>query len=144
MRTDISGPEHPDTGREPSRAVIRFLLGWQETQGGDIRPGGTLVVDYNPERLPHCHTNWQGADIWDISVCIRFHPGGHLSQGSVLEELATEQHFVYGHRPRPFEITVPADASQIELWFHTSYQLTSFCEAWDSRFGQNYWFNVTR
>ena len=39
---------------------------------------------------------------------------------------------------------MPFDAAQVELWFHNFYQVSSRCDAWDSRFGQNYWFDVVQ
>jgi hypothetical protein len=56
---------------------------------------------------------------------------GHLKLQELEQALARE------------EVVVPMGATQVELWFRNSYQASSRCEAWDSRFGQNYWFNVT-
>ena len=127
----------------PPRAVVRFLAGWTETLEGEVRPGGVLVIDYDPSRLPDCHTTWRGADVWSITAFARFHPGGATAQGPLLEEIS-DGGLVHGHRPKPLELRVPEDAERVELWFYSSYQLSSACEAWDSRYGQNYWFDVAR
>ena len=124
------------------QAFLRFLAGWRETQEGEIRSGGTLVIEYDPERLSNCHTKWRGADIWSITAHIRFHPCARLYEEAVLEPVI-EGGMTVAHRLKPVQITVPGDTRQLELWFHTSYQLSSSCEAWDSRFGQNYWFTVS-
>ncbi|MBV9082514.1 MAG: hypothetical protein JOZ62_07565 [Acidobacteriaceae bacterium] len=145
MDTVIESVREPGPRRasDTSSAVIRFAKDWQEFLEGGIRPSGELRIDYDPERLTTCHTNWHGADIWNIRAYVRFHPGGQLFEGSVLKELRNGG-LVYAHRPQPLPVTVPDDAVQVEIWFHTWYQLSSFCEAWDSRFGQNYWFEVAR
>ncbi len=49
---------------------------------------------------------------------------------------------VVGHVPAPFETAVPDDATRAEIWFHNFYQTSSHCDAWDSRFGSNYWFDI--
>jgi Family of unknown function (DUF6209) len=49
---------------------------------------------------------------------------------------------VVGHVPAALDITIPGDATQAEVWFHNFSQTTSRCDAWDSRFGDNYWFDV--
>jgi len=45
---------------------------------------------------------------------------------------------VIGHVPASFELPVPGDAMQAEIWFHNFYQTSSRC----SRFGENYWIDV--
>ncbi len=122
--------------------MLRFLAGWQQVQEGDIKKSANLVIEYDPARLETCHTNWRGADIWDIAAYAFFNPGGQLYQGSVLREIR-EGGMVVAHMPQSFEVSVPDDATQVQLWFRSWYQLSSFCEAWDSRYGQNYVFNVT-
>jgi Family of unknown function (DUF6209) len=38
-------------------------------------------------------------------------------------------------------VEVPTDATKVELWFKNTDN--TGCVAWDSRYGQNYWFDVT-
>ena len=51
---------------------------------------------------------------------------------------------VVGHAPRQIEVVVPSGTTQIEIWFRTFLQPGpwSSCEAWDSRFGENFWLDV--
>jgi hypothetical protein len=53
---------------------------------------------------------------------------------------------VTSHRPKPFEVVVPKDSTQVELWFRSWLEVTEasgyYVEVWDSRYGQNYWFDV--
>lgn len=122
-------------------ATVRFLAGWEQVQEGQIKRAGPLTIEYDPSRLEHCHTTWRGADIWNITAYVLFSPGGELFQGSVLDPWV-EGGITVGHLPKPFQVTVPEDANQVQIWFRTFYELTSFCEAWDSRFGQNFVFDV--
>ena len=138
----VSDRSRNSAGAGRSQAILRFVAGWNENLEGEIRAGETLVIEYDPERLAQCHTTWRGADIWNITVHIRFHPSNRSYEESVLEPVM-EGGMTIAHRPKPVQITVPGDARQLELWFHTSYQLSSSCEAWDSRFGKNYWFTVS-
>lgn len=114
---------------------LKFLSDWSHEQNGDIRPGESLSIEYASERLQCCRHSRYGQDAWDIIADIRFHPNGRESGAVMVREsgamVATS-----------LIVDVPVDALKIELWFmntdHTG------CVAWDSRYGQNYWFDVTR
>lgn len=67
--------------------------------------------------------------MWTIDAHLRFHPGGQMCCGSVV---------------RPYEVLIPADATRVEIWFRNWFKVMSFCEDWDSRYGQNYWYDVER
>src|SRR5262249_28403234 len=123
---------------------IRFLGDWRETAEGALRRGAPLTIRYDPSRLPYCRQNWHGAEVWDIEAFIRVQPRGEIVRGGGLKAGREPPHggMVVGLVPAPFVCSVPADTTQLELWFHNFYQISSRCDAWDSRFGQNYWFDV--
>lgn len=128
-----------------SNATIKFLGDWCQEQHGAIERGGRLKIDFNKERLPFCFTNWRGAEFGDIIVYLRFHPRGEIVNSSVLAPVRNSENppgMVIGHRPVPFELPVPDDATQVEIWFHNFYQTSSHCDSWDSRFSENYWFDI--
>jgi hypothetical protein len=109
-------------------ATVRFLSDWSHQQDGAIRPGESLRLEYDTARLCECRAKRYGQDAWNISANFRFHPDGQdqsgdLSSGSL-------------------DINVPANTTQIELWFYNSDH--TGCSAWDSRYGQNYWLDVAR
>lgn len=58
---------------------------------------------------------------------MRFHPTGDEKDGLVNSGLLT--------------VDVPNDATRIELWFKNTDQ--TGCVGWDSRYGHNYWFDIT-
>jgi hypothetical protein len=108
-------------------ATARFSSDWSHQQSSDIRPGEPLRIEYDLARLCQCRAERYGQKAWSILANLRFHPSrqeqvGDISSGTL-------------------EVNVPADTSQIELWFkntdHTG------CSAWDSCYGQNYWLNVS-
>jgi uncharacterized protein DUF6209 len=109
-------------------ATLEFLPGWQQEQQGAITRGGTLTLNYDKTRLADCFPPWRGAELGDIVARCRFHPRGDITAGSVVSSV--------------LELPVPVDATQAEIWFENFSQTSSPCEAWDSRFGQNYWFNI--
>jgi len=125
-----------------SSASIRFLGDWHQGQQGTIERGGRLSIDYDMRRSPHCFTNWRGAEFGEIVASVRFHPRGEIINGSVIAPVTSPSGLVIGHVPVPFELPVPDDAARAEIWFHNFYQTSSRCDAWDSQFGQNYWFEV--
>jgi hypothetical protein len=127
-------------------ATLQLFPGWHEGLHGEIRPNGKLFIDYDPDRLPYCRMTWRGALVWKITAYIRFHPGGQAFTESTLDEIRDPP----GHGmivdlvPRRIELAVPADAQRVEMWFLNDYRVSSTCESWDSRFGQNYWYEVMR
>jgi len=128
-----------------SNTTVQFLGDWHQTQSGAIERSGRLKVEYDMQRLPHCFTKWRGAEFGNIVAQIRFHPRGEIVSGSVIAPVRDQENppgMVIGHVPVPFEVAVPSDATQAEIWFHNFYQTSTRCDAWDSRFGQNYWFDV--
>jgi Family of unknown function (DUF6209) len=82
-----------------------------------------------------------------MECSVRFQPSGASHSESVLEEIREppEGGPVVGHVPKPVTLAVPVDATAVELWFHTFTEpgLWGVCDAWDSQFGQNYWFPVS-
>ncbi len=130
---------------QPQEATLRFLADWQEVQEGEIRPGGRLIIYYDSSRLPQCSISWRGARVRELEVNLRFHPGGQSLKASTLRPISAGPNgFTIGYEDQPVEIRVPPDAERVELWFHNFYQVSSRCDAWDSRFGQNYWYEVKR
>src|SRR5262245_42932559 len=45
-------------------------------------------------------------------------------------------------QPTQFELSIPVDATSLELWFENMDTYYRRCQAWDSDFGRNYWFGV--
>jgi Family of unknown function (DUF6209) len=133
-----------DKSREPP-ARLQFLTGWQTVKHGSIRPGGRLIIDYDICR-PNLRTRFRDIIFWKIDAFVRFHPSGQLHTSSVIAGNFDDggRRPFRGHRSKPFELVVPRDATRVEIWFRFG------CEdsgqpndvAWDSRFGQNYWFDV--
>ena len=109
-------------------ATVHFLSDWSQQQVGDIRAGEPLLIDYDPQRLPHCRSYRHGQPSWSVVVYLRFHPGGQTESGRVAPG------------PELFKVTVPGDARKIEIWFNNTDQ--SGCSSWDSQYGQNYWLDT--
>ncbi len=133
-----------DTILQPAR--LEFLTGWQTIQHGAITQGGKLVIDYDPERLPNLRREWRGVVIWHIEVFVHFHPGGQQYRESVMKvhDVDVIRGINRGFHAEPVELEVPKDATQVELWFRTWLDVSGYEEVWDSRFGQNYCFEVVQ
>ena len=139
------GKEQKESAPQQQRATLQFLVGWKQSQQGQIRPGVKLVVEFDPARLPQCRQSSHGAQVWDIDVGMIFHPGGQRFDGSVMKKVRMPNNGpIVSLEPQPYEVTVPADATHVEMWFHNYTTIGHGCEAWDSRYCQNYWFTVAR
>jgi hypothetical protein len=115
--------------------VLRFLSDWSHEQSGDIRPGESLSIEYASERLQDCRAKRYGQDAWSITVGMRFHPGGSEQKGAVTTRKQNGEIVA-----TPLTVEVPIGTTRIELWFQNTDH--TGCVAWDSRYGQNYWFDV--
>lgn len=126
-------------------ATLEFLPGWHERQQGAIDRGGTVTIQYDKSRLSRCFAPWRGTELGDIVAYWRFHPRGDVVSGSVVapvHDRGIPDGIVIDHVAQPLDLSVPLDATQLELWFENFSQTSTRCDAWDSRFGQNYWFGV--
>lgn len=126
-----------ETDRVATIAMLRFrhsAAGSGVSRRGHIRPGGRIVVQYDPARLsPSADTAVTGREI----VChVRFSPGDQRRSGAVLDTGAAAP------QGAQFEVPVPWDATNLEIWFES--RGPSGTIGWDSRYGQNYTFIVIR
>jgi hypothetical protein len=124
-----------ESERAATVAMLRFrhsAAGSGVSRRGHIRPGGQIVVQYDPARLsPSADTAMASRDI----VChVRFSPGDQRHSGAVLDTGAAKP------RGAEFEVQVPSAATNLEIWFES--RGPSGTIGWDSRHGQNYSFIV--
>lgn len=122
-------------------ATLEFLPGWAQNLEGDLRQGGTLTVHYDPDRLMGCRGVHNGLPSWELHGFVKFQPGGQLTSGNLVQHVddATGR-VIVPPRPVPLSLDVPTDAASVELWFKNSDVWG--CEAWDSKMGENYRFDV--
>ena len=136
-RSIDQGDESP-----PTTATLRF----RHSQGslgvslhGRIRPGGRLVVEYDPARLS------QGVNAptssTDILCHVRFQPIGQTHSESVLEHAGPLVGAIESPRPALLEVPVPVGTTEVELWFER--RGPAGISAWDNRYGHNYTFDVS-
>jgi hypothetical protein len=119
-------------------ATVRFSTGWTDALTGALVPEGKLTVDYDLAREPQCEAStYNGLPAWNTEAFVRFDPSGALFQKSVVGAQDAQ-----GWHPELFTVDVPAGATRAELWFHSS---GAHClESWDSNYGANWTFDVTR
>jgi len=98
----------------PNTATLRF----RHSQGssgvsrhGRIRPGGRLVVQYDPTRLSQSGTTptWST----DILCHVRFQPLGQTHTESVLEHQEPVVGAIGSPCPAPFELPVPVGTTEV-------------------------------
>ena len=148
MKSDLDRPQTGTRLETPAlvltpQAVVRFLPDSLQTRQGEIVRGGSFAIEFAPERLTGCRRNWRGAEVWDIEALVKFHPRGELVHGGVMEQIRTGG-VVTALSAKPLNVAVPSDTAQIEIWFHNFILIENGgrCDAWDSRYGENYWFDV--
>lgn len=106
---------------------------------GQIRPGGGLVVEYDPARLVQPGNNTPSSA--DILCHVRFQPTGETHTESVLEHATPLVGPSGPPRPALMAVLVPLETTEVELWFER--RGPAGISAWDSRYGQNYTFDVS-
>lgn len=138
MQTTV-GDQTMSQNPYPGAATVRFRRD-QVSSGvsrlGRLRPGGLLRIEYDPRRLVN------DSQPYDVVSHVRFEPSGE-TQSTVLQLPVSAVQAATG-RPRlaAYEITIPEDASLAELWFERRTPTSS--DGWDSRYGRNYRFTITR
>jgi hypothetical protein len=138
-----------------------FQSDWRSIQGGTVKRGGKLLVTYAPERMKtivsqaqlsgmgyfavkyHCYgygcCSWE----YDDKLHVRFSDGGDFASYPI-GDLAVE-------------LTIPADASRVEIYFDTDvYTTTWYCGGaegqkyrqpdpdrfYDSNYGDNFVYSI--
>ncbi|MCA9606217.1 MAG: hypothetical protein KC619_11510 [Myxococcales bacterium] len=132
----------PGAAPAPSTdATIVFDASFGQHVEGTLRAGGTVAVDYDPTRLPQCFGDtYMARRTWDTLAWLRVSPSGDvLPYQSVI---ACDDERCDVPRGQPARFTIPDGAEAIELWFSTSGR--SCGVHYDSDFGRNYRFAVTR
>ncbi len=127
---------------EPS-STVEFLDDYREIQHGAIVAGGVLRVAYDQRRLRGCRSEYMSVPLWSLDATARFLPGGQTFTAPVIEpSRAPDGQPANPVLDVPFEVTVPADATEVELYFHNYAQARGRCDAYDSDYGRNYRFPV--
>jgi hypothetical protein len=133
--TDAFSVAYDDAVCAPNHPTIRFDASGEPSMSGAIAPEADVVVHYDLSRLSTCRATHNGHPGWSTSAFARFLPGGAVVEAQVV------RHGGGGSDPAPARFRVAAGATRMELWFRNTD--VSGCEAWDSRLGQNYGFEVT-
>ena len=105
-----------------TKPSIVFLNGWQEKQHGDLVPGGSFDLFYDSRRLK------EGVQVEAQMKFVDKVVGKTL-------DVSDESSF------ETAVISIPEDAEKLEMWFY--YEEPNGTKHWDSRFGQNYHFNLS-
>lgn len=111
-------------------AVLRFQADWNTVaEKTPIVAGGTLKVDYAPQRLPNCRATKYGMPAWSILMWVRWDGGdaAYVPMTAAGPMLSAT-------------IKVPETAKKLELWFYANDYYG--CKEWDSAAGANYPFDV--
>lgn len=117
--------------------TLTFNENWTHSLFGTLSGGSTLMVDYDIDRLGQCRAYYAQYTAWGVQVYYRI-DGGPVQWASLTVgwgEWDTEF-----RAQAPAFIPIPAGASTLEMWFYNGDR--KGCEAYDSRFGQNYHFTI--
>lgn len=109
--------------------TLGFRADWTTDVQGRLEAGGTVIVSYDPARLPACRGTYYGYEAWSISAHYRFDGGEVATQPLTQAGKAVAAH-----------IEIPAAADGLELWFENNSRWG--CQAWDSAYGENYRFSI--
>jgi len=109
---------------------ITFTADWRQIPFGNLVPGATVTISYDPNRLRSV----------PIAAFYQFAPSGPIA--TKLLEIPTGK-VVERYSDDPVEATmmtaaidVPDDAAELILWFRSA-------DEWDSNYGRNYVFRFT-
>ena len=125
---------------------ITFTADWRETTFGNLVPGRTVQILYDPARLPQERSSYNGMPTWSITAYYQFTANG-VVQSRQLEMPAGEppMRFAAGDLAEASYMTtaidIPEEASELIVWFLNTGR--SGMQDWDSAYGANYVFRFT-
>lgn len=112
---------------EPMPTTLSFRADWQVAQSGPIKAGDTLFVEYAKERslcpVPAVTMGYRTNDGRD-GAARTVSMGSKPVQGTFR-----------------YLLTVPQHGTELSLWFSQS---SEGCERYDSSFGRNFRFAITK
>lgn len=119
-----------------SKARITFKAeGFQVETSGTLRAGGTVVVHYEPARLPGCRGGLNdGRPAWTIGGYASFN--GQTPKAFEATELTADG---YDRQGKDVELRIP-EGGDLALWFQVTSRFG--CSEYDSQYGQNFHFAV--
>jgi hypothetical protein len=97
-------------GGELTVATVRFLSDWSQQQDGDIRAGESLRIEYDPPSGCRAAGRTSMANLHGVSrpISVFIPVGGQSARVAPVSQL--------------WEVAVPHDAKQIEIWFNNTDQ----------------------
>ena len=100
---------------------ITFTGTWEQLPFGNLVPGATALIAYDPNRLPEERSTYNGAPTWSITAFYRFSPNGPVASRQL--DIQTGD-VVARFSDDPVEATmmttsieIPSDAEELSLWF---------------------------
>jgi hypothetical protein len=135
--SDFGANYHFDVEPRSTPATLVFSDDFEEpVLEGTLSAGGSVVVEYDLERLAECRSTRGAYPVWDVTVRHRFDGYGRDQESSVTRSSAG------GREPAPVTIRIPAEAGELELTFR-NFDIYG-CEAWDPAGGESYRFALSR
>jgi hypothetical protein len=115
------------------RPTLTFRRGWTHALDGALRGGETLVVDYDPSRLPRRRYTYGGIQpAWSVTMEWRF-DGGPVQSAPLTQDAGSQI------VPALARIPIPDGRRLLECWFRNTDPTGT---DWDSRYRQNYRFAI--
>ncbi|MBZ4418959.1 DUF6209 family protein [Myxococcus sp. RHSTA-1-4] len=125
---------HTQVWQDPT---LTFNEGWTHSLFGTLQGGTTLMVDYDIDRLGQCRAYYMNYKAWGVYVNYRFNGGPVTSLPLTVSWGEWNLEF---WKQVPAFIPLPQGPATLEMWFSNIDRKN--CEAYDSRYGQNYVFTV--
>lgn len=133
LTLDEAAAAHTSSGASltTSETKLTFTGDWNISRSNLFVKGQTVRVSYDANRLPQCRGEFNGKPAWSITGYWRLNGGPIQSfeAGGLSPSNGTQEPV--------FELT---ESGELALWFHVTNRWG--CSAWDSKFGNNYRFEV--
>lgn len=123
-----------DTGvcNETPGPTLNFANDFTESQSGPVVGGRSVVVNYDPARLPNCRQTYNGAPTYAVTAYATFLPMNVRQNASVLA--------ADGTTAAPATFFAPDGATELVLYFRNTDR--AGCSEYDSDFGRDYHYAV--
>ncbi|GAA4949339.1 DUF6209 family protein [Actinoplanes utahensis] len=114
--------------------TLRFAADGTDRLDGILEANRSVLVHYDPARLPACRNQYAGGDAWSIGVYYR------IDGGPIRTEPVTRLDETRHNVAVPVRVDLPLGGRDLEMWFHAGDR--TGCSEYDSRSGANYHYTI--
>ncbi|MFN7133456.1 MAG: DUF6209 family protein, partial [Myxococcales bacterium] len=132
------------TSKVNAKGTVAFGKDFNQKVDGQLVAGGKMTIDYDIARLSNLRHTHNGNPAWGVTAYVMFNPGGKIVEGPVMQFESNYGRPSNNPQNRPLTVDIPEGTTEVQVWFKNWTGADSQREAYDSNYGRNYRFPVSK